>query len=157
MLVFDSVVNIKRLALRLFFENLYLEITILKNYGIAFMSRNVCTDVDCCMHALRAGLLRSLSPCLLVFGFCSSQSFDILVPETKAQPGPLYEWSFGAERTPSLVPFLFCCVTDWKLYVAANWKKHKKKDGMEDINIHQNTMLICVVCLVDGFKLNVLF
>lgn len=108
------------------------------------MSRNVSTDVDCCTHALRAGLLRSLSPCLLVVGFCSSQNFDILVPETKARPGPLYDWSSGAQCPPCWVPFLFYCFTDWKLCVA---QKHKKKYGAEDIIIHQNIVLICIVCL----------
>lgn len=117
------------------------------------MSRNVCTAVDCCTHALHAGLLRSLSPCLLLVGFCSSQSFDILVPETKAQPGPLYDWSSGVECTHYWVPFLFYCITDWKLCVAANWKKHKKKDGMEDVIIHRNIMFIYIVFLVDAFKL----
>lgn len=43
------------------------------------------------------------------------------------------------DRTPTWVAFLFLCVTDRKLCVVANWKKHnKKKKEEEQCNVMTN-------------------
>lgn len=137
----------------LFLETLYLEITILKDYGITFMS-----------NGHRCWLLYACFTCWVIAAWALSpparswlgsvpHSSDILVPETKARPGT-FVWLVIQDRMhPLLGAFSVLLRHRLELCVVANWKKHKKKDGIEDIIIHQITMLICIVCLVDAFKL----
>lgn len=60
-----------------------------------------------------------------VISRCMTHSFDILVPETRAQQDSLMIGHPGPNTPP-----LWClfCVTDSKLCVEAIWKKHKKKE-----------------------------